>query len=1013
MASKHETDQAAWSSLALWPHQAEALAMIQGFLAARRTRPGTSALVRMPTGTGKSGIIAVAAHLLIGTGDVLLLTPWDALVRQLADDVRSRFWGRIGVDPPTQKAIRRLYPSSAAESLQKYGPGTIWVATVASLQRLYTSYPYDYQALAGRLRLVAVDEGHYEPAPAWAKAVRGLARPTVLFTATPYRNDLKYFDVDRHRHTYQYSHEQAEEDHYLRGVKFVTELFDSPDSFCDGLLLAVDRRLGGGPDSKVIVRCQSKNSVQRIAAELQARQRKVVAIHEGFSPAGPQALFQHRVPKEPEAEPAQFWVHQYKLTEGIDAAQFRMAAFYEPFSSERAFIQQVGRVLRNLRRDPASTAWVFGSPAARLEESWDAYRAYDTTTRNTGLPISPREFARQQPVAQYFDRRFRKPFDLDDPEIHLEFLYPLSVKVYDVPGALDLDAVAEHVQDALEESDCDTGRVVAPVSNLRLHPYIAVRNSPLLVRAAFAEFEVGFTVYGHFGGYLFYHDTQGMVPEKIGTLRSVEPGRLRRLYSGPAASLTSVSTINTDLGPYSPRRRSLQARSVDDLGPDLSDHAHLTATSVGRTAYRHRDGSLDMQRQKQTRSRYIGFTKSRVRDGGMLEFDDYIDWLGSVASSLSDHTARTLPVFERYAEVIDRPASVTPTNILLDIPGQLFETISDDGQEWLEIPDLCQDVKNGTFDCIANGISYEVRVAWDGVRNRYNLSCPQLDERFSMADATAVRGAGSLISYLNDEQAFRVIPASPNGDYCIYTGRLFCRPRLPLGGRAASASLDLLELVSGVEALSRISSEKGHRHSATGDGWAPGSLFHLIDTLGAGTSMDAELHGVDLLICDDMGTESADFLALDSTRGRVIALHLKAFPTAKKISASALHEISSQALKNLGYLQPYVRDEPSNVRRWSGRWDGGAIGRVDRRIRKGQAATGRGAWTQFRSALRDPKTSREVWLVLGQGPSKKLLLKECRQREPKAELIQMLYSLQSTWTSVASLGARLRIFSAS
>ena len=130
-----------------------------------------------------------------------------------------------------------------------------------------------------------------------------------------------------------------------------------------------------------------------------------------------------------------------------------------------------------------------------------------------------------------------------------------------------------------------------------------------------------------------------------------------------------------------------------------------------------------------------------------------------------------------------------------------------------------------------------------------------------MADATAVHDARSLISYLNNEQAFRIIPASPDGDYCIYTGRLFCRPRLPLGGRADDASVDLLELVSGVAALSRISSEKGDRDSTTGHGWAAGSLFHLIDTLGAGTSMDAELQGIDLLVCDDMGTEIADFLA--------------------------------------------------------------------------------------------------------------------------------------------------------
>ena len=163
-----------------------------------------------------------------------------------------------------------------------------------------------------------------------------------------------------------------------------------------------------------------------------------MAIHEGFQSAGPDAVLQRRVPKEPEAEAAQFWVHQHKLTEGIDAAQFRMVAFYEPFSSERAFVQQVGRVLRNPRRDSGSIAGVLGSPTARLEESWDAYRSYDTSTKNAGLPVSPREFARKQPIAQYFDRRFRKAFNLDAADIHLEFLYPLSVKVYDAPDSLDL-----------------------------------------------------------------------------------------------------------------------------------------------------------------------------------------------------------------------------------------------------------------------------------------------------------------------------------------------------------------------------------------------------------------------------------------------------------------------------------------------------------------------------------------------------------------------------------------------
>jgi hypothetical protein len=144
-----------------------------------------------------------------------------------------------------------------------------------------------------------------------------------------------------------------------------------------------------------------------------------------------------------------------------------------------------------------------------------------------------------------------------------------------------------------------------------------------------------------------------------------------------------------------------------------------------------------------------------------------------------------------------------------------------------------------------------------------------------------------------------------------------------------------------VPELATIATEKGAPGSATADGWAEGSLFSLIDKLGTGTGMEAPLLGVNLLVCDDIGTEIADFIALDETN-RVIAIHAKAFSTAKPRSAGALHEISSQALKNLGYLQPYFVGEPKNLSRWNNQWQG-PQGRVTSRIRRGAPITGRAA----------------------------------------------------------------------
>jgi hypothetical protein len=230
-----------------------------------------------------------------------------------------------------------------------------------------------------------------------------------------------------------------------------------------------------------------------------------------------------------------------------------------------------------------------------------------------------------------------------------------------------------------------------------------------------------------------------------------------------------------------------------------------------------------------------------------------------------------------------------------------------------------------------------------------------------------------------------------------------------LWGRARSSRLDLLRILDPVPELATIVTEKGAPGSATADGWAEGSLFSLIDKLGAGTGMEAPLLGINLLVCDDMGTEIADFIALDETNRRVIAIHAKAFSTAKPRSAGALHEISSQALKNLGYLQPYFVGEPKNLSRWNNQWQG-PQGRVTSRIRRGGPITGRAAWNKVRAALLDPQTLREVWLVLGQGPSQSALDAEKQKPQPAAEVVQMLYSLQSTWGAVSSVGARLRIF---
>lgn len=1001
MSTRHGANSAVVRDLPLWPHQVEALQLIRGFIEARAGGGGKSGLIRMPTGTGKSGVIAVAAHHLVERGDVLVLAPWDALVGQLTRDIRERFWRRVGRDPPEVKAVQRIYPSTAAGAFAKQDRPTIYTATIATLQQMHIRAEAPYAELAKRVSLVVVDEGHYEPALSWAKAVRGLARPTLLLTATPYRNDFKFFDVDD-AYCFFYSHAQAEDDRFLRRVKFALQKFDSVQTFCDVLLRFYEDQFAASRKPRVIVRCLTKNSVQAVTRELLRRGVPAIGIHDRFTRFdGPDLV--RRVPN-PEGETERhFWVHQNKLIEGIDDPGFQVVAFFQPLGSERAFVQHVGRVLRNPEQKHNQFAWVFSDPRSDLEQSWRAYRSYDTKAKPELLLTSPRDFARLQPPIQYVIGRFREQFDVTSPTAYEDFSYPRSTRAYIVDDALSLDDLAAAVEKEWTEYDFDVQPVLAPQPDTRVHAYIAVRNSPLLLRTAFAEYEVGLTVYRKIRDYLFFYDSQGKTPEALASLVSVETEALQHLYAGGDARLTSVSLRNTSLGRFSTRRRVVQAFSIGELAPDLADHANFASTATGIT------GAPDWA-PSPTLTRYVGFTKGRVTDraGGATPFELYLRWLEYLADALDDQQITPLTVFDRYAEVVREPQDPTPEHVLLDFQQEQFEGEVEGAVVALAIEDLSLPVLNGVFRCIANGVPHDVQITWDSATRTYHLDSPSLDSTYTMQRTLGNRGAASLVTFLNKEQAFRVVPASAAQDYCIYAGGLFFRPRLPLWGRVTTRRFDMLRVLNPVAELAGLATEKGPIGSATGAGWSNGSLFDVIDRRGQGTPLADAFAGVDLLICDDMGTETADFIAIDEDNRRVAAIHAKAFPAAKPLSASALHEVSAQALKNLGYFQPYFVGEPKNLSRWDRPWRG-PQGTVDRRVRHGDLS-GRAAWTRLRNLLRDPQATREIWLVLGQGLSKSKLDTERGKTSPAPEVVQILYSLQATWSSVSAVGARLRVF---
>ncbi len=248
----------------------------------------------------------------------------------------------------------------------------------------------------------------------------------------------------------------------------------------------------------------------------------------------------------------------------------------------------------------------------------------------------------------------------------------------------------------------------------------------------------------------------------------------------------------------------------------------------------------------------------------------------------------------------------------------------------------------------------------------------------------------------------------PRERTAIYARGSFFKPIIPT---SRVGSFRLLDVLHPTEELKEAGSEKGA--AILNDDWDPASLFGMISALApscarqAPAEMSAILSSPEFVLCTDLGPEVADFVATQGSR--VAFIHAKAASTARLCSASALHDVASQAIKNLPHLQP-LADVGMQTGYWTRAWSAPPhVTGATRRLREGNLSSGHEMWRHIRKVVAAPDSEREVWLVLGQSLSKEALEKQVKPR-PEAQAIQIFSLLQTTWAAVSQLGGRLRIF---
>lgn len=1068
----------------LWEHQRAAIGTVVAYLNGDKTIPERpdhteAALLKLPTGTGKSGIVAVLARCLPNVRRVLVLTPRKALTEQLIADIRYRFWQHMGYETDDTALftgdaaalgraledvyVEQLLPSSVHQIRGRLGSEdvdrAILVGTHQALGAIRKA-AYDpeerdtdtCQAILAEIRdnfdLVIVDEGHYEPAVSWSRGVREFNLPTVLLSATPYRNDYKAFRV-RGRYLFNFPYAQAVDLRIIRPAEVIVPDVDPEQErqaavtqFVEILKQELPDRLEearawfhDGTTPKVMVRGDDLDSLHMLQDEINCvfDTRSVVIHDRARKTSENQDRFMSVASAQLNRPDATFWIHQNKLMEGVDDPTFVALGIFDLMGNARQLVQQIGRVTRysNGDRGLPQTGWVLGTPAnaARIQTTWERYQGYeDYAARNTANIVSnevtlPDRLLEYMAEYQYISGEFRGRFEFERAPAAEDVQLPRTAAVLRTIEPLhDIKVFGTLIEKAIINKDRFK---VTPIENMPENTvgfsYYAWRNSPYLVDRFFSEWTLGIFVAVQHGDFVFMHDTEGLVVDLSSLkLRRADRSLMEKAFPDEdeenTSRLSRMSFTSLDMSHHSIRGMAMRTRSFADVFTDLLDPSLVPATAAGFV-----NGN----------ARYVGFARSRVRDASerYVSIAEYVDWTANVATELDDGDRPRSRVFDRYAAVIEgvAAADAQPISILLDpslddmrddeFGGAAFVLHEDDRHF-----DLCADVdaESGVFHVEIDGEEIECTVEFVEEAGKYHIVSQGLNVRFPAPQRDDRRQGRSLVQRLNQRQAFRILTRREG---VIYSEGSFYRPRVQWS--LADGSTPILDYVYESPSLNPVDSEKGENHFDTNmRDWYCRSIFGLfaatcddqrLDNGIVDDKLTEAIEAIPIWLCDDGTQEVADFIGLDPVAKKMVLVHAKVGEQGARgrgFNIGGLQIVGRQALASLSFIS---LGNPSPVwtpERWQEDVQANTVTLAGRSrvFRNAEGVTDNQLDSALRSACINPSFDKEIWIVGAKMARWQAIVDGLANNPLENRLRQFLMHWDAMQTACARANTRLKFY---
>lgn len=977
------------------------------------------ALIKMPTGTGKTIVIGVLAYFIRSINNVLIISPSEVVRDQLYKEIKAKMWDKLDMKVNKQKEINKLLPSNVSQLIQEK-ENKVFITTIQALTTIRSEQIDKYNQLKQQIDLVLFDEGHKEPAHTWSKTVRGFEKKTILFSATPIRNDHQLFNIDE-KYFYNYSLKQALDKEIIRQVEFkVLEQDYSTDEekikdFIKNLLDLKQKYIAqNNYEPKVIIRFERFKDIEIAYNFLQSLNENVIAIHDRFKDTKDNSNLFQNVPIN--GNDATYWLHQNKLIEGLDNSEFAILGIYGFFDNARSLIQQIGRIIRRNEVNSPKKAWVVVNLDGKFQEDiWNTFYETEQNSSDTNkLPsVNFKEMfdklLKIQPDYIYEAKRFLKKFSkakfseehFDD--IFYRYKLPLKANIY----LINQDENVNYetlLKKVLKEKEITNEIVIENHSNsdqmMSLIVYSKYENSPILSNESFIEAKLGICFLWVNNSFIFFYDTNNRIASSILEISTPLSNDVLQNLFNQDSQFVEITLRNGIMSHNNVHRQVINSSNIKQNAPNITDKYNFCTTVTGR-----------IEDSGKKRNRYVGFANSRVADNSSyVLFKDYIDWIKNIAKIINDEEQSfEREFFNRYAPTINKPDDPNPIRFLLDLTELEDYLVNQAGQK-IEIEKLSYAVENNQLNLKIDNVEIPTLIEYKDNKYSVKFSNPSFNNKFKfnediLTEDYSIKENETLIHFLNRHQNFQIITKDIKH---IYYKKKFYKCEIPFDDDRLTLIFNEYKLA---DENKQITSEKGDLTTARNN-WSEDSLFYLVSSLGKDLDDSHEesaylkhcLESMDYLICTDLKKEIADFIGL--SKNEVYFIHCKAEKAV--YSASVFQEICGQAIKSLDYVHPLSVREPKDLESWNEPWK---IKDVSiQRIIKGDLSA-KEIWKKIKEVQQKPDSITNVWALTGDMFSKETYLDQKRKGANQyPEIIQTDYLLMNTLAAAQSVGAKFKFF---